>query len=68
MYRSRLLPDAVLLLLRRLLDGQEELEFRGKLILRVEAVGEIDAADAACFGNIIYLKYFGKLKMNRNLY
>lgn len=28
-------------------DGQEELELRGKLLLRVEAVGEIDAADAA---------------------
>ena len=30
-----------------LLDGKEELEFRGELLFRVKAVGEIDAADAA---------------------
>ena len=33
--------------LRRLLDGQEELELRRQLLLGVEAVREVDAADAA---------------------
>eukprot|EP00306_Pavlova_sp_CCMP459_P004377 CAMPEP_0185165888 /NCGR_PEP_ID=MMETSP1139-20130426/11606_1 /TAXON_ID=298111 /ORGANISM="Pavlova sp., Strain CCMP459" /LENGTH=264 /DNA_ID=CAMNT_0027731309 /DNA_START=764 /DNA_END=1556 /DNA_ORIENTATION=- len=32
---------------RLLLDGQEEFELRRQLLLRVQAVGEIDAADAA---------------------
>ena len=44
-----------------LLNRQEELELRGKLLLSVKAVGEIDAADAACFFlferfNFIFLK------------
>ena len=32
---------------RLLLDGQEQLELWGQLLLRVQAVGEVDAADAA---------------------
>lgn len=38
----RLLPLSLLLR-----DGQEQLELRRELLLRVEAVGEVDAPDAA---------------------